>query len=39
MIEILYHIHAFGAINDGAVYDTELLVYVCIQKSLTFGQL
>ena len=26
MVEILYHIHDFGSINDGAVYDTELLI-------------
>ena len=26
-------------INDGVVYSTEMLIYVRIQKSLTFGQL
>ena len=39
IIEILYHIHAFGTINNGAVYSTELLIYVRIHKLLTFGQL
>ena len=39
MIKVLHHIHAFGTINDGAVYNTELLMYVGFQKLLNFGQL
>ena len=38
MIEILYHIHAFVTINNGAVSLTELpILRPRFQKSLTLG--
>ena len=40
MIKMLYHIHAVGPINDGAVYSYEpIILRLRIQKSLTLGQL